>query len=173
MSARSAKKLGLTSDCPVPADLLQKYAHLRNRPRGDPITQEHKDALCDIVARHHLTKVRACRIVGLSPTTLNRLTGGDDPKDPEWAEMLETANALSELYWLKKIEQYSDEKNTAGAKACEFMLRALNRKRYTEDSRTRQEKVQVNIIQGSPGSVRLPEVKVELTEPLSLPEVDA
>ncbi len=143
--------MGLTADTPPPPDLWAKYAPLRLRKRGEPLTDDHKQAICDIVATEYLTIRRAGAIVGVKRPNLR--------KDPEWGERLETARAVAELYWTRKLQEAAGHNNNAGVKAAEFMLKAMNPKRYREDRDKGGPGIVVQVIAGRE-AVTIPEVQV-------------
>ena len=114
-------------------ELWDRYAHLRKRRKGEPVTQEHKDALVDVVRRFHVNQGAAAALVGLDRQYVAGQTCGDDPAQAAWAQDVHAAGNLGALYWSKMMLLYAADKNAPGQRTAEFMLKALLPDIYRED----------------------------------------
>ena len=147
-------------------DLMLRYAHLRKRKSRLPLTQEHRDAVCDIIRHQFLLPKQACRYIGISEQTLKRATDGDEPKNPEWAEELELSRFEAQRYWMARGQWYADAGNNPGQKYAEFMLKSLNRERFGDKRSDGSGGPGLNvIIMGGGEALQIPEVLLASNQP--------
>lgn len=114
-------------------ELWEKYAPLRERKAGDPMTPAHRDALVEVIRTLHINQGAACALVGLNSKTVIRHTVGEQPEYPEWSQALAAAKDLAVIYWTKMMILYAADKNSPGQRTAEFMMRALLPEVYRED----------------------------------------
>ncbi len=114
-------------------ELWEKYAPLRTRKRGEPMTSAHEDALVEVIRTLHVNQGAACALVGLDVKSVTRHTSGEQPERPEWAQSLAAAKDLAVIYWTKMMLLYAGDKNSPGQRTAEFMMKALLPDVYRED----------------------------------------
>lgn len=152
-------------------DLWEKYAGLRKRKHGEPITQAHKDALVKVIRTLHINQGAACALVGLKMSVVKARTTGENPDQPEWSQSLAAAKDLAVIYWTKMMLLYAADRNSPGQRTAEFMMRALLPTIYRED---RQQmavagtKVEIYLGDGPAGTAKVEVVTVTDGEPTGL-----
>lgn len=119
--------------------------------------------VCELVGAKYLSVKDACAKVGVSFASLSRLTSGEEPKKPGWADQLSRARASAVENWIGLLKLYSDRGNSAGVRAAEKMLQALDSARFRDTTKQAQAAVIVEIVQGS-GERNLPVVAVRAKE---------
>ena len=90
---------------------------------------------------------QGCAIAGIKDGTLRDWRTGTTPKNQDWHDWIEVAKAERVAYWMKKLEFYGDEKNSAGVKAAEKALFAFD-DRFRKDGVPGATGIQIVIHQG-------------------------
>jgi len=133
------------------------------------LTDEAVQTIADLIQNKHVNMLTACKLAGVTYDVFMHQCIRDESKRPEWAEKIEKARAESEVYWIKFIQDCGNAKNTAGVKAAEHMLKAMNPRRYRETKKDQGPAVVFEVHTGG-GEIR--EVVARPFKPQALPPGD-
>ena len=115
--------------------------------RAADVSDAEADAVFAHIFQDHVALKQACHLEGVDYNSFRGSLREDDGGRgrANWTAAYRKAQASSEVFWIKFLEDCGREKNTAGVKAAESALRAVNRERWREKEQGTGERVVVNI----------------------------